>query len=43
MEESNRPIRIALVIGKLNAAGVENVVFNYYRVLNHNIFQFDFL
>jgi len=38
----HKPIRIAYIIGKMCAGGVESVVFNYYRVLNHNIFQFDF-
>lgn len=40
--KKHKPIRIAYIIGKMCAGGVESVVFNYYRVLNHNIFQFDF-
>lgn len=42
MEESNGPIRIAHVIGKLNAAGVEAVVNNYYRNIDHSKYQFDY-
>ena len=39
MEE---PIRIAQVIGKLKNGGVESVIYNYYRNIDHNKFQFDF-
>ena len=35
-------IRVAQVIGKLNAAGVEAVINNYYRFIDHDRFQFDF-
>ena len=38
----NKPIRIAHVIGKLNAAGVEAVVNNYYRNIDHTKYQFDY-
>lgn len=41
--ESNRPIRVAHIIGKLNAAGVESVVNNYYKFIDHNKYQFDFI
>lgn len=37
------PIRVAHVIGKLNAAGVEAVINNYYRNIDHNKFQFDYI
>lgn len=37
----NQPIRIAQIIGKMQAGGVEAVVFNYYRALDHSRFQFD--
>ncbi len=37
------PIRVAHVIGKLNAAGVEAVVNNYYRNIDHTKFQFDYI
>lgn len=40
--ESAQPIRIAQVIGKLSAGGVESVVYNYYRHIDHTKFQFDF-
>lgn len=36
------PIRIAYIIGKMWAGGVESVVFNYYREIDHSKFQFDF-
>lgn len=36
------PTRIAYIIGKMCAGGVEAVVFNYYRAIDHNKFQFDF-
>ena len=47
MEESRKievtyPIRIAQVMGKLWAGGVEAVVFNYYREIDKTKFQFDF-
>ena len=35
-------IRIAQIIGKLNAGGVEAVIYNYYRHLDHSKIQFDF-
>lgn len=38
----NYPMRIAQVIGKLSAGGVESVVYNYYRHMDHTRFQFDF-
>ncbi len=39
---NNKPIRIAYIIGKMWAGGVEAVVFNYYRAIDHTRFQFDF-
>lgn len=36
------PVRIAQVIGKLSAGGVESVIYNYYRHIDHSRFQFDF-
>lgn len=41
-EMNKQPTRIAYVIGKMWAGGVEAVVFNYYRAIDHNKFQFDF-
>ena len=37
-----QPIRVAQIIGKMVAGGVENVVFNYYREIDKTIIQFDF-
>lgn len=39
---SNAPVRIAHVIGKMCAGGVESVVYNYYREIDKSKFQFDF-
>lgn len=36
------PIRVAQIIGKMAAGGVEAVVYNYYRAINHSAVQFDF-
>lgn len=37
------PIRIAQIVGKMNGGGVEAVVMNYYRHIDRNKVQFDFL
>lgn len=37
-----QPLRVAQIMGKLCAGGVESVVFNYYRAIDKNKFQFDF-
>lgn len=37
-----KPVRIAHIIGKMCAGGVESVVFNYYRHIDHSKYQFDF-
>ncbi len=42
MIKNQQPIRIAHIIGKMWAGGVEAVVFNYYRAMDHSQFQFDF-
>lgn len=42
MELKKTPIRVAQVIGKLWAGGVEMVVFNYYRSIDKSQIQFDF-
>lgn len=39
---NGEPVRIAQVIGKLSAGGVESVVYNYYRHMDHTKVQFDF-
>ncbi len=41
-ENISRPVRIAHIIGKMWAGGVEAVVFNYYRAIDHTQFQFDY-
>lgn len=37
------PIRVAQIVGKMNGGGVEAVVMNYYRHIDKNKVQFDFL
>ena len=39
----NRPIRVAQIIGKWLGGGVESVVMNYYRNIDRNKIQFDFI
>lgn len=39
---SQEPLRVAHIIGKLNAAGVEAVVNNYYKHIDHEKYQFDY-
>ena len=38
-----QPIRIAEIIGKWVGGGVETVVMNYYRQIDHSKIQFDFI
>lgn len=38
----DKPIRVAQIMGKLWAGGVEMVVFNYYRAIDKTRIQFDF-
>lgn len=40
--ENNGPIRVAHIIGKLNAAGVESVVNSYYKNIDRTKYQFDY-
>lgn len=42
MGQIDKPIRVAQIMGKLWAGGVEMVVFNYYCAMDHNKVQFDF-
>lgn len=42
MKNSSEPIRVAQIIGKMWAGGVETVIFNYYRNIDRNRIQFDF-
>ena len=41
MEE--QPIRVAQIMGKWLGGGVESVVMNYYRHINREKIQFDFI
>lgn len=43
MESERKPIRIAHIIGKWVGGGVEAVVMNYYRNIDRDQIQFDFL
>ena len=43
MKENIRPIRVAHIMGKWIGGGVESVVMNYYRHIDRNRVQFDFL
>lgn len=43
MKEKYEPLRIVHVIGKWVGGGVEAVVMNYYRHINHEKIQFDFI
>lgn len=42
MKQKDEPIRVAQIMGKLWAGGVEMVVFNYYRAIDKSKIQFDF-
>lgn len=42
-KEKNEPIRIAQIVGKWVGGGVEAVIMNYYRNIDHSKIQFDFL
>lgn len=42
MRNTTRPVRVAQIMGKLWAGGVEAVVFNYYRAIDKSKYQFDF-
>lgn len=41
--EDSRPIVVAQIMGKWIGGGVEAVIMNYYRHINHNKVQFDFI
>ena len=43
MKKKQEPIRIAQIIGKWVGGGVEAVVMNYYRHIDRNKIQFDFI
>lgn len=39
----SKPITVAQVMGKMKGGGVESVVMNYYRNIDRDVVQFDFL
>ncbi len=39
----NYPIRIAQIVGKMNSGGVESFIMNYYRNIDRDKIQFDFI
>lgn len=41
--DRQKPIRVAQVVGKMGSGGVESVVMNYYRHIDRNKVQFDFV
>ena len=43
MKSKKEPIRIAQIMGKWVGGGVEAVVMNYYRYIDRNKIQFDFI
>ena len=42
-EEQKKPIIVAQIMGKWVGGGVESVIMNYYRHLDHSKVQFDFI
>lgn len=38
-----KPIRVLHVVTDLNRGGIETMLMNYYRAINRNVIQFDFL
>ena len=43
IEENIKPIRIAQIMGKWVGGGVEAIVMNYYKHMDRNKIQFDFI
>lgn len=43
MKNSNKPIRVAQIMGKWVGGGVEAVIMNYYRHIDKSKVQFDFI
>ena len=39
----NQPIRVAHVMGKMMSGGVESIIMNYYRHIDKDKIQFDFI
>lgn len=42
MKKTVKPIRVAHIIGKLSCGGVESMIYNYYKNIDHSKYQFDF-
>lgn len=40
---TERPIRVAVVMGKHVTGGIKTVIMNYYENINRNVIQFDFI
>jgi len=40
---NNSPVRVAVVMGKHVAGGIKSVIMNYYRFINREKIQFDFI
>lgn len=43
IDSSTNPIRVCQIMGNMNGGGVESVVLNYYRHINRDLVQFDFV
>lgn len=43
MEKESKPTRIPVIIGKWTGGGVEIILLNYYRHIDKNKIQFDFI
>ena len=43
MENRDKPIRVAQIMGKYVGGGVESIILNYYRHIDKNKVQFDFI
>ena len=43
MEGGSKVIRVAIIIGKMDSGGKKNLVMEYYRHINREIVQFDFI
>lgn len=39
----SKPIKVAMIMGKMQGGGVESVIMNYYRNIDHKQIQFDFI
>ena len=42
MKQEDETIKVAQIIGKWIGGGVESIVMNYYKNIDHNKIQFDF-